>query len=93
MSPAEPRVLRKRLMGEPDASAAGEPSHLNEIELGEHATIHFSSEDPAHPIEHMLDGSSGKGATRWASARPNVTEEILLEFDEPQHIVHVAYEV
>jgi hypothetical protein len=69
------------------------PSHLREIDLRSQATIHFSSEDPAEPIEHMLDGRSGPGASRWVSARPDTTEELLIEFDEPQCISHIAFEV
>ena len=92
MSSAE-HSLRKRLLGATRGIDAPEPTHINEIDLRTHATIHYTSEDPAHPVEHMLDGSSGMHATRWASARPNTTEELLLEFDEPQHIVHIAYEV
>jgi hypothetical protein len=51
-----------------------------------------SSEDPAHPVEHMLDGRSGPGATRWISARPD-TEHIVIEFDRPQTISRLVYEV
>jgi hypothetical protein len=89
----DPRILRKQLMGHRSGERTREPSHLHEIDLHTHATIHFSSEDPEHPIEHMLDGSSGKGATRWMSAHPDVTEELMLEFDEPQRISHVVFEV
>ena len=48
--------LRKRLLEADAATSAG-------------ATIAYSSEDPAHPVEHMLDGQSGPGATRWMSHR------------------------
>jgi hypothetical protein len=92
MSPVEP-PLRKRLLPVAQSSDAPEATHIHEIDLRAHATIFYTSEDPAHPIEHMLDGSSGRGATHWASARPNTTEEILLEFDEPQHVGHISYEV
>jgi hypothetical protein len=92
MSTSTNRALRKRLLARSTGKAL-EPTHLQEIDLHAHATIHYSSEDPAHPIEHMLDGSSGTGASRWQSAQPDVTEELLLEFDEPQHISHVSFEV
>jgi hypothetical protein len=85
--------LRKRLIAHREGANTREPSHLHEIDLNSQATIHYSSEDPAHPLEHMLDGSSGRGATRWVGARADVTEELLLEFDEPQAISHVAFEV
>jgi hypothetical protein len=85
-----PRI-RKRLIGE--ASVPGVPSPSREIQVAAHATIHYSSEDPAHPIEHLFDGASGRGATRWVSARPGATQEILLEFDEAQHISRLIYDV
>jgi hypothetical protein len=66
---------------------------VTEIDLRTCATIYFSSEDADHPIEHMLDGRSGRGATFWAGAGRDVTEEIMLEFDEPRRISHVAFEV
>jgi len=91
MNSPELRQLRKRAIHEPRTE--GEPQHACEIDLTACATVHFSSEDAAHPVEHMLDGSSGRGANHWASARPDTREEILLEFDEPQHIVRIVYEV
>ena len=93
MNPSNADGFRKQLLASRRAAGSREPSHVNEIDLRTRATIHFSSEDPAHPIEHMLDGSSGTGATRWISARRDVPEEILLEFDEPQHVSHIAFEV
>ena len=81
--------LRKRQLA-PDtvvAAAAGE------IDIVGSATIAYSSEDPAHPIEHALDGRSGPGATHWVSARPDTVERIVIEFDRPQPISRLAYEV
>ena len=65
----------------------------NEIDIAGRATIAYSSEDPAHPVEHLLDGRSGPGATRWMSARPDTIEHIVLEFDRPQTISRLVYEV
>jgi hypothetical protein len=93
MSPVKKSTLRKHPFVQQSRTTAREPSHLAELDLAECATIHFSSEDPAHPVEHMLDGTSGRGATRWAGAHPNTREEIVFQFDEPQHISHVAFEV
>jgi hypothetical protein len=93
MSSQASRSLRKHLLTGRSVAGPREPSHLHEIDLYAHATIHFSSEDAAHPLEHMLDGNSGRGASRWVSARANVTEELVLQFDEPQHISHMAFEV
>jgi len=84
--------MRKHLIADRHTERNREPSHLRELDLAHCATIHYSSEDPSHPIEHMLDGSSGRGASRWISARTDVTEVLLVEFDEPQHLSHVAFE-
>jgi hypothetical protein len=85
-------AIRKARMTESIDTTAGAASAGNEIDLVAHAKIQFSSEDALHPIDHAFDGS-GKGCTRWASARRDVTEQILLEFDEPQHIARLMYEV
>ena len=74
----------------PKAPSQAEP---NEIDILALATIHFSAEDPAHPVEHMLDRSFGRGATRWSSGRQNVTEEVLLVFDEPVDVRCCSFEV
>src|SRR5260370_26508104 len=47
----------------------------------------------AHAVEHLLDGHSGPGATRWMSARPDITEHIVIEFDRTQAISRLVYEV
>src|SRR5438270_11991596 len=47
----------------------------------------------AHPVEHLLDEHSGPGAPRWMSARPDTTEHIVIEFDRPQAISRLVYEV
>jgi F5/8 type C domain len=89
-APLSPTLRKYRLASahsdHPVAAAA-------EIDLRARARFYFSSEAAEHPIEHMLDGRSGRGATFWASERPDVTEEIVLEFDEPQRITHLAFEV
>jgi hypothetical protein len=82
--------LRKRLMSEQSSTP---PERSGEIDIATHATLGYSSEDPDHPLEHLIDGHCGPGATRWASARPNATERILLEFDHPQGISRLVYEV
>src|SRR4029450_10785500 len=65
---------------------------VDEVDIASCATIAYSSEDPDHPAEHLLDGRSGPGATRWISARPDVIEQIVVEFDRPQTISRLAYE-
>jgi hypothetical protein len=41
----------------------------------------------------LLDRRSGPGATRWISARPDTVEHIVVEFDQPQAISRLVYEV
>ena len=82
--------IRKRLMSE---QSSRPPERPGEIDIASHATLVYSSEDPEHPLEHLIDGNCGRGATRWASARPNTTEHILLEFDHLQRISRLVYEV
>src|ERR1700730_2645178 len=82
--------LRKRPL---EAEAATSARAAGEIDIAGCATIAYSSEDPAHPVEHMLDGRNGPGATRWVSARPDTVEHIVVEFDRPQAISRLLYEV
>src|SRR3984893_1741936 len=82
--------IRKRPL---EADAATSARAAGEIDIAGGATIAYSSEDPAHPVEHMLDGQSGPGATRWMSARPDTIEHIVIECDRPQTISRLVYEV
>ena len=65
----------------------------NEIDVACCATIAYSSEDPAHPVDNLLDRRSGPGGTRWTSARADTTEHIVVEFDQPQTLSGLVYEV
>jgi len=85
-----PRIRKWQLEAGAATTSARAPG---EIDLVGGATIAYSSEDPAHPIEHSLDGNSGAGATRWISARLDTVERIVVEFDQPQAISRLAYEV
>jgi F5/8 type C domain len=83
-------VIRKRqLQADWTASTAA----AGEIDLATCATIAYSSEDPNHPIEHILDGRSGPGGTCWIAARSDTTENIVVEFDQPQSVSRLVYEV
>jgi hypothetical protein len=86
----DPSRLRKRSL---EADAAMSARAAGEIDIAGCATLAYSSENPAHPVEHMLDGRGGPGATRWLSARPDTVEHIVLEFDQPQTIARLEYEV
>ena len=84
-----PRIRKRPL----DAEAHRSGRAADEIDIASCATVAYSSEDPANPVEHLLDGHSGPGATRWMSARPDAIEHIVLEFDRPQAISRLVYEV
>ena len=82
--------LRKRPL---EAGAAANAGAAGEIDIASCATLAYSSEQSDHPVEHLLDGNSGPGATRWISARPDTIEHILVEFDRPQVMSRLVYEV
>src|SRR5580693_3959468 len=82
--------LRKRPL---ETDVATNARDAGEIDIAGGATIAYTSEDPAHPVDHMLDGRCGPGATRWISARPDTVEHIVVEFDRPQAISRLVYEV
>jgi hypothetical protein len=86
----DPSRLHKRPL---EADAATSARDAGEINTAGCATIAYSSEDAAHPVERMLDGRSRPGATRWMSARPDTTEHMVIEFDRPQTISRLVYEV
>jgi hypothetical protein len=76
-----------------EAEARRSCRDAGEIDIAGCATVAYSSEDPAHPVEHLFDEQSDPGATRWISARPDTTEHIVVEFDRPLTISRLAYEV
>ena len=82
--------IRKHLMSERSSTLCKES---DEIDIASQAILVYSSEDPAHPVEHIVDGHCGRGGTHWASARSNETERIVLEFARPHRISRLVYEV
>jgi hypothetical protein len=89
MSDPHSSGLRKRQL---EAGGARSARAADEVDIASCATTAYSSEDPARPVEHLLDGRSGPGATRWISARPDAIEQIVVEFDQPQTISRLVYE-
>ena len=82
--------VRKRLLpkeGENPAAFAGE------IDIASRAVLAYTSDDPDHPIEHLIDGYNGRDSTFWAGAKPNTMERIVVEFDQPQSVSWMIYEV
>jgi hypothetical protein len=41
----------------------------------------------------MPDGRSGRGATYWWSGRQNTTEQVVIEFDRPERVSRLIYDV
>jgi hypothetical protein len=82
--------LRKHLISQQNSMS---PEGPGELDIASHATLAYSSEDPNHPLERLFDRHFGPGGTRWASARSDATERIVLEFDHSQRISRLVYEV
>jgi hypothetical protein len=82
-------TLRKRKLDQSESAAP----RSGVLDLPSLATVAYSSEDPAHPIENLFDGQTGPGSSRWAAAQPDTVERIVIEFDRPQSITRLVYEV
>jgi F5/8 type C domain len=83
--------VRKRLLPKEEGATPAAPT--GEIDIAAHAVLGYTSEDPDHPIENLIDGRYGRGGTFWAGAKPNTTERIVVEFDQPQTVSYMIYEV
>ena len=84
------KAIRKRLLSREKEQPV---SREGEIDILASATIAYSSEQRDSPVENIFDGRGGKGATRWVAAQPDTDAEILIEFDQPQAISRLIYEV
>jgi len=82
--------VRKRLL---DGARLLPARSRAELDVIAGATIAYSSEDPAHPVDNIFDGRDGAGGTYWESARESTTETLLIEFDRPQDISRLIFEV
>src|SRR3954467_12795990 len=90
MSQSRSHALRKRIL--PDESGTRVMAG-GAIDVASCSVVGFSSEHPSHPIDHVLDNHTGPGGTRWVSARANVAERIVIEFDRPRTLSRLVYEV
>lgn len=86
MSDMAPRVRKRQLGAEPEVGDGA-------IDLAAAATLAYSSEDPAHPVENAIDGRGGPGGTFWRAAQPDTTEQIVVELDRPLTLARLVYEV
>jgi hypothetical protein len=89
-SPSSSSGLRKRLLPRQEPNPA---ALAGEINLARDAVVAYTSDDPDHPIENLIDGNYGRGSTFWAAAKPDTTERIVVEFDHPQSVSRMIYEV
>jgi len=88
-----PFTMRKFLLDESVAAAARDSAMPNEIDLRSCAQVHFSSEHPQHPVDHLFDGSGGETSSGWVGGRRDRAETLLLVFDQPTNIASCAFEV
>jgi F5/8 type C domain len=70
------------------SQAAPRPDAAGAIDLAACASIVFTSEDSAHPVENIMDDHTG---TFWSSERVDTAEQLLIEFDAPQSIARLVY--
>jgi hypothetical protein len=81
------RTLRKRIINTGGASVSGADS--GSIDIPAVATVIVTSEDPAHPIDHIFNNHDHIGARRWVAA--NTGEQcVIFDFDTPQPIHQIA---
>jgi hypothetical protein len=78
-------TVRKRRLDQSEQATGGAAP----IDLSRLATIAYSSEDADHPVEHLFD-EHGSG---WAAAQADHAEQIVVEFDQPQSVTRLVYEV
>jgi F5/8 type C domain len=81
------RPVRKRLL---DGLTARGETAAGEIDIAGSATLLYSSEQPTAPVEHLVDGRPDR---RWIAARADTTETIVVEFERPEAISRLVYEV
>ena len=82
-------MLRKHIVKAPPSQSVPEPG---ELDIAATATMQVTSEDPAHPVEHVFDHRRGPGGSRWVAAEPG-EQTLLLAFDTPQTIDQIIVEV
>jgi hypothetical protein len=89
MSTTNPPRVRKRLLVRDSICF----DTTEALDIAACATIAFSSEDPDHPVESLLDDHAGPGGSYWSSAHVDTAEQLVVEFDAPQSVSRLLYEV
>ncbi len=75
--------MRKRIVG--PASGGSSVVTPQWLDVERHAEVEVTSEDPAYPIESVLQPG---GAAGWRAAEPGA-QTIRLRFDEPQRLERI----
>ena len=82
-------MLRKHIMKVPPSHSVPQPG---DMDIAATATVQVTSEDSAHPIDHVFDHRRGPGGSRWVAAEPG-EQTLLLVFDTPQTMHQIIVEV
>jgi hypothetical protein len=89
MSTSHPPRIRKRLL----VSDSLPPDSTGALDLSTSASFEYTSEDPEHCVENILDDHRGPGGTYWSGARIDSIERLVIAFDAPQILSRLVYEV
>jgi hypothetical protein len=89
MSISDPPRIRKRLL----VSNSRLTDSTGALDLAASASFEYTSEDPEHCVENILDDHRGPGGTYWSGARTNSIERLVIAFDAPQTLSRLVYEV
>jgi hypothetical protein len=86
---SHPPRIRKRLL----VSDSLPPDSTGALDLSACASFDYSSEDPEHCVENILDDHRGPGGTYWSGERIDSIERLVIAFDAPQTLSRLVYEV
>ena len=85
----QPPRIRKRVL----VSETGLSDLARALDLAAAASFEYTSEDPQHRLENILDDHGGPGGTYWSGARSDSIERLVITFDAPQTLSRMVYEV
>ena len=86
---SHPPRIRKRVL----VSETGLPDFEGALDLAAVASFEYSSEDPQHCLENILDDHGGPGGTYWSGAHSDSVEKLVITFDAPRTLSRLVYEV
>jgi hypothetical protein len=89
MSTSHPPRIRKRLL----VSDSLPTDSTGTLDLAASASFEYTSEDPEHCVENILDDHRGPGGTYWSGARIDSIERLIIAFDAAQTLSRLVYEV